>query len=183
MEDIYIRSVRFPIAVDLKFEKIARKLGRSKRQLFSEMVDYFYKSKKDPTDLNDELLKNTLLKNHQQYIAFIRAQENLLLIPIKSEITRISGSQRDIVQLFDNDVKKANELLMKAQSRQTDMLQQLSNKVDLLQRKELSMKEIKVQFLSILKDYVKARDGLGLMSTLRDREELLKQAIRALEAL
>jgi hypothetical protein len=53
MEDINVRSVRYPLLVDQKFEKLALKLGRTKRQLFIQMVDYFYKSKKDPVDLND----------------------------------------------------------------------------------------------------------------------------------
>ena len=48
MEDINVRSVRYPVVVDQKFEKIALKLGRAKRQVFIQMVDYFYKSKKDP---------------------------------------------------------------------------------------------------------------------------------------
>jgi hypothetical protein len=60
MEDINVKSVRYPEVTDQKFEKIALKLGRTKRQVFIQMVDYFYKSKKDPMDLNDELLKNTL---------------------------------------------------------------------------------------------------------------------------
>ena len=74
MEDINVKSVRYPEVTDQKFEKIALKLGRTKRQVFIQMVDYFYKSKKDPMDLNDELLKNTLLKNHQQYIGIIKTQ-------------------------------------------------------------------------------------------------------------
>ena len=61
-EDINVRSVRYPLITDQKFEKIALKLGRTKRQVFIQMVDYFYKSKKDPMDLNDEMLKNTLMK-------------------------------------------------------------------------------------------------------------------------
>lgn len=46
MKDLNIRSVRFSVAVDEKFEKVARKLGRTKRLLFVQMVEYFYKSKK-----------------------------------------------------------------------------------------------------------------------------------------
>src|SRR5213080_3787477 len=98
MEDINVRSVRYPVAVDQKFEKIALKLGRTKRQVFIQMIDYFYKSKKDPLDLNDELLKNALMKNHQQYIGFIKSQENMLLIPIKTEMERVSLSQAKIIE-------------------------------------------------------------------------------------
>ncbi len=76
--------------------------------LFVQMVEYFYKSKKDPADLNDELLKNALLKNHQQYISFIRAQENMILLPIKAEVDRMSRSQRDIIERFNNEILKHN---------------------------------------------------------------------------
>jgi len=54
------KSVRFPEAVDERLTLLARKLGRTKRELFMQMVDYFYKSKKDPADLNDEVLKKEL---------------------------------------------------------------------------------------------------------------------------
>ena len=56
MEHETLRTVKFPEAVALKFDKIALKLGISKRQLFTQMVDYFLRSKKDPSYLNDELV-------------------------------------------------------------------------------------------------------------------------------
>jgi hypothetical protein len=108
MEDINVRSVRYPLLVDQKFEKLALKMGRTKRQLFIQMVDYFHKSKKDPADLNDEILKNTLMKNHQQYIGFIKTQENMLLVPMKSVLDRIGESQRQVLDLFNTEVLKHN---------------------------------------------------------------------------
>src|SRR3569833_2564477 len=118
MEDINVRSVRYPVSVDQKFEKIALKLGRTKRQLFIQMVDYFYKSKKEPTDLNDELLKNALMKNHQQYFGFIRTQENMLLVPIKTEMDRVSESQRKIIDRFNTEVLKHNVDVLNNQQNQ-----------------------------------------------------------------
>src|SRR5690606_5243673 len=59
--------------------------GRPQRLVFAQMVDYFHRSKKDPKDVNDELLKNTLLKQHRDYIGFIRTQESDILIPIKRD--------------------------------------------------------------------------------------------------
>src|SRR5476651_2586756 len=104
MEDINVKSVRYPEVTDQKFEKIALKLGRTKRRVFIQMVDYFYKSKKDPLDLNDELLKNTLLKNHQQYIGFIKMQEQMLLVPIKTLMDKIGESQLQIISRFNTEV-------------------------------------------------------------------------------
>jgi predicted DNA-binding protein len=54
------KSVRFPEAVDERLTLLARKLGRTKREVVMQMVDYFYKSKKDPADLNDEVLKKEI---------------------------------------------------------------------------------------------------------------------------
>jgi len=51
------KSVRFPKEVDERLSLLARKLGRTKREVVMQMVECFYKSKKDPTDLNDEVLK------------------------------------------------------------------------------------------------------------------------------
>ncbi len=56
------KSVRFSRDTDRKFSQIAEKLGRSKQDVFAQMVDYFYKSKKDPSDLSDEVLKKELSK-------------------------------------------------------------------------------------------------------------------------
>lgn len=60
-----VKTVKFSKKTDEKFIAISRALGRSKRELFSQMVDFFYKNKKDPTDLNDDILKNTLSKSHK----------------------------------------------------------------------------------------------------------------------
>lgn len=46
------RTVKYSVSDDVKFDKIALKLGRSKRLVVSEIVEYFYRSKKDPTYLN-----------------------------------------------------------------------------------------------------------------------------------
>src|SRR3546814_3387525 len=70
------KSVRYPAAVDEKFGKVALKLGRTKRQLFIQMVDYFYKSKKDTADLNDEVLKKELSSGIHRIISFIRQQRS-----------------------------------------------------------------------------------------------------------
>jgi len=58
--DENIKSVRFTKEIDERLAVLSRKLGRTKRMLIIQMVDYFYKSKKDPADLNDEVLKKEL---------------------------------------------------------------------------------------------------------------------------
>jgi len=85
MEKKYNKSVRFTEATDEKFGKIAEKLGRSKQDLLAEMVDYFYKSKKDPLDLSDELLKKELGQGINRIISFVKVQEKDILAPMLAE--------------------------------------------------------------------------------------------------
>lgn len=107
-----LSTIKFYRQTGLKMEKISLKLGRPKRLIFSQMVDYFYRSKKkDPLTINDELIKNTLLKQHTDYIGFIRTQENELLIPIKREVDRMTRSQKNIVDFF-NDQQKHNKVVL-----------------------------------------------------------------------
>lgn len=173
MEDINIRSVRYPVPVDQKFEKIALKLGRTKRQVFTQMVDYFYKSKKDPLDLNDELLKNTLMKNHQQYISFIKSQENMLLIPMKTEMDRVSVSQGKIIDRFNTQILKANTDLLNNQNTLDQKLNAIGISMESMQKGLKSKEALKSQFLHILDNYIKSRDAFGMMTSGREKEELI----------
>src|SRR3954468_16391690 len=96
-KDINIKTIRFPVTLDEKIIKLTKKFGRGKLEIFGQMLEYFNKTGKDPADINDDLLKNTLVKNHDTYIRFIRAQEEKLLIPIKVEIDRMVSSQIKII--------------------------------------------------------------------------------------
>lgn len=169
MEDLNIRSVRFTVAVDEKFEKVARKLGRTKRLLFVQMVDYFYKSKKDPVDLNDELLKNSLVKNHQQYISFIRAQENMLLVPIKAEVDRVSRSQRDIIERFNSEILKHNALLLGGQKSQGSAIGVMEKTLGQLLKKTKDVDVLKAQFLFLFEEYLLARESLGQRASAKEK--------------
>ncbi|WP_221452819.1 BfmA/BtgA family mobilization protein [Mucilaginibacter sp. FT3.2] len=168
-----MRSVRYPVTVDQKFEKIALKLGRTKRQTFIQMVDYFYKSKKDPLDLNDELLKNALMKNHQQYIGFIKSQENMLLIPIKTEMDRVSVSQAKIIERFNTQILKANTDLLNNQHALAQKLIGIDTLMDTISKNQKSKEHLKKQFLFILDGYIKSREAFGMMTSGREKDELI----------
>lgn len=173
MDDINVRSVRYPVTVDQKFEKIALKLGRTKRQVFIQMVDYFYKSKKDPVDLNDELLKNALMKNHKDYIGFIRKQEDMLLIPIKTEMGRVAESQGRIIERFNNQVLKFNTDLLNNQNAQDQRLNAIGIILETMQKRARSKDALKSQFLHILDGYIRSRDAFGMMTSGKEKEELI----------
>jgi hypothetical protein len=183
MEDINTRSVRYPLIIDQKFEKIALKVGRTKRQLFIQMVDYFYKSKKDPADLNDEMLKGTLVKNHQQYIGFIKAQENLLLVPIKNVTDRIAESQRQIIEFFNTQVLKHNIDVLNNQSEQARVINEIGKVIENLLKEWQSKETLKVQFLSILDSYIRSRESFNVMTSNREKEELIAATIKQVNLL
>ncbi len=96
MDKIANKSVRFGGDTDLKFSKLSEKLGRSKQELFGQMVDYFYKSQKDPGDLNDELLKKELGQGINRIISFIKTQERDTLTPMLADQREV---QRDLTRL------------------------------------------------------------------------------------
>ena len=96
MDKLVNKSVRFGGDTDLKFSKLSEKLGRSKQELFGQMVDYFYKSQKDPGDLNDELLKKELGQGINRIISFIKTQERDTLTPMLADQRE---TQRDLAKL------------------------------------------------------------------------------------
>jgi hypothetical protein len=183
MEDINIRSVRYPIVVDQKFEKIALKLGRTKRQVFIQMVDYFYKSKKDPMDLNDEMLKNTLMKNHQQYIGFIKTQENMLLVPMKALLDRIGESQRQVIDRFNTEVLEHNVEVLNNQHEQAEVFLQIRQLMEAILTSQKSKDALKAQFLSILEGYVRSREAFSLMTSSKEKDELINTVKAQLRSL
>ena len=183
MEDINVKSVRYPQLTDQKFEKIALKLGRTKRQVFIQMVDYFYKSKKDPMDLNDELLKNTLMKNHQQYIGFIKTQENMLLVPMKTLMDKMGESQRQIIERFNTEVLTHNVDVLNNQHALASMFGEIGLLMDAILQSQKNKEVLKAQFISILDVYIKSREAFTMMTSGREKEELIavtKEQVRLL---
>ena len=177
-EDINVRSVRYPLLTDQKFEKIALKLGRTKRQVFIQMVDYFYKNKKDPMDLNDDMLKNTLMKNHQQYIGFIKTQENMLLVPMKALLDRIGESQRQVIDRFNTEVLEHNVEVLSNQHDQAEVFMQIRQLMEAIMKMQKSGDALKAQFMAILEGYISSREAFTLMTSNREKEELIN-AVKA----
>lgn len=172
MEQENVNTVKYPASLDTKFSKVATALGLTKRELFVKMVDYFHRTKKDPSDHNDELLKNTLNKSHKAYTSFIKAQEQLLLIPMKEAMDKMISNQRDIVKYFNEQVLNANKSILKNQQEQTEKLQQNEQ----LLHKSLENKEkLKTNFLHILNHYITSREELGAFKN-REKEELADHA-------
>ncbi|WAC40377.1 BfmA/BtgA family mobilization protein [Pedobacter sp. SL55] len=162
MEQENVNTVKYPAQLDLKFAKVALSLGLTKRELFVKMVEYFYRTKKDPSDINDELMKNTLAKNHKAYTSFIKAQENLLLIPMKESMDRMITNQKEIVKYFNEQVINANKTIIK----------NLNTTENLITKSLQDKDKLKALFLQILNYYIKSREELGTFKT-REKEELV----------
>jgi len=175
-----LRTIKYNTQTALKMDKIAQKLGRPNRLIFTQMVDYFFRSKKDPLDINDELLKNTLLKQHKDYIGFIKTQENDLLIPIKREVDRMTGNQRDLNNLL-KELEKRSDMLASGQNELLSAGKNYSSK--LLNTNEIlksimvklsTREQLKKQFHYILGTYIKNRDAFNMMTSAKEKEELIR---------
>jgi len=178
-----LSTIKFNRQTALKLDRIVLKLGRSKRLVFAQMVDYFYRSKKDPLDFNDELLKNMLVKNHQKYIGFIKAQEEMLLIPAKMEMSRISESQRQIIDRFNNELLKHNANMLNNQNALANAFGESATILNKILEGLNSKQAMKAQFVFILESYIRSRDAFGMMTSAREKEDLIaltKEQIRLL---
>lgn len=177
-----VKTVKFSKTTDEKFIAISRALGRSKRELFSQMVDYFYKNKKDPTDLNDDILKNTLSRSHKTYIGFIKNQEDLLLIPMKEAMDKMIANQKDIVRFFNEQVLGANKSILKHQLSQQEKFTESEKLMKTIQAQLETKAALKVKMLHILNGYIKAREELGPFKS-KEKEELAEMVRNQVEQL
>ncbi len=183
MRDENNKSVRFNALTGEKFEKVAIKLGRNKRLVFMQMVDYFYRSKKDPLDVNDELLKNTLLKNHRDYIGFIKTQETDLLIPTKREVDRMIQSQKKLLDYFNANVIRHNKDLLDNQQLQINKFSKSDDIMSLIVTKLDTREKLKNKFIYIIENYIRVRDSFTVMTRDREREELINKTMQQVNQL
>jgi archaellum biogenesis ATPase FlaH len=172
-KDNYSKTLRFSAETDEKLGKLAQRFGLSKFQFFNTMVEYFHRTKKDPADINDEVLKNTLVKNHDTYIRFIRAQEEKILIPVKTEVDRMIQSQIKILDFFNNHVLKANKDLLSNQQTQVQKFTETDKLLKIITEKQETKESLKLKFLYILNSYGKARENFGFATSAKEKEELL----------
>ena len=177
-----LRTIKFTNATDQKLGKIALALGRSKRLVFVQMVDYFHRNKKDPTDLNDDLLKNSLSRSHKTYMGFIKSQEDLLLIPIKQGLDKMIGNQRDIVKFFNEQVLGANKTLLKNQQQLLEKSLESDKVIKAVLMRMDGTDQLKSKFLQILNGYIKSREELGSFKG-REKEELAELTRKQVENL
>lgn len=153
---------------------IANKCGLTKLGFFIYMVDYFYKSKKDPRDLNDELLKNAINKKTDNIIAFIRTQEQELLIPLKKESERMIAGQLQIVDFFNKQIIKHNDEQKAANATQATSVSNIAEYLRKLDVAQYDKKRLKTMFSSILEFYINSREQMGMMTKQVEKDALIQ---------
>ena len=173
-KDNNTKTLRFPDDTDEKLGNLALKFGRGKQRFFEQMVDYFYRTKKDPADINDEQLKNTLIKNHDTYIRFIRAQEEKVLIPVKTEVDRMIQSQIKLLDCFNSQVLKANKDLLSNQQAQILKFKETEQLMKMIAEKLETRESLKLKFMYILNNYIKTRESFGFTTPAKEKEELVQ---------
>lgn len=184
-QDENTKSVRFPEAVDERLTLLARKLGRTKREVVMQMVDYFYKSKKDPADLNDEVLKKELssgISGISRILSFIRKQEGDMLVPMYSAMEELMAIAKAQSPLLRNIGKGQSEATI--MGRETIGYLKL---VDGTLKKILgNMREretLKSRFRQVLDYYITQRETLGWPVSAAKKEELAGRARQSLDNL
>lgn len=181
-QDENTRSVRFPVEVDERLSLLSRKLGRTKRLLVMQMVDYFYKSKKDPSDLNDEMLKRELSSGISRILSFIRKQEGDLLVPIysmTSELTTMVKMHAAITKAIGEGQIRGNAATSESLAHLKLIDAHLSKMIEGLGEKET----LKANFRKILEHYIAQRETLGWPVSAAKKDELARQVRQALEKL
>ena len=167
-----IKTLRFSISVDEKLQKVALKSGLTKLDFFIAMVDYFFKSKKDPRDLNDELLKKELNKKTDNIIGFIKTQEEELLRPMKKDGERMISAQRKIIDFFNENIIKHNDVQKAAFQTQSNNISEIVGFLNKLDTVQYDKKALKTKFSDILEYYIKSREQLNVFNKQADKDEL-----------
>lgn len=177
------KSIRFSLAIDEKFQKLAGKLGRSKMLLLEQMVDYFYRTKKDPIDLNDEMLKNSILKNAQNQIAFLKTQEKIFLFPLNEKIGEVLEQQGEILDALDEQVLQANQVQGEEHKNQLQHLADIYHLLKSLNTRMDGKADLKHKFLYILNNYINMREKITGFLSSKEKEELVSETRRQVEKL
>jgi hypothetical protein len=207
MDKIANKSVRFGGDTDLKFSKLSEKLGRSKQELFGQMVDYFYKSQKDPGDLNDELLKKELGQGINRIISFIKTQEKEALTPMLTDLAQLQrsvnrlrtqyetfyqwdepiGEQHQVEGFFIQTQRRLLKEHQTQQKNQAEMAEKLSKFIEETQTHQKAAqlqadtkKGLKAKFGAILQHYMLQREMLNSLTqgrAIRELEENVRSQV------
>jgi hypothetical protein len=173
--DPNIKTIRFPITADSKLQKMCDKCGLTRIDFFIAMVDYFYKSKKDPRDLNDELLKKEIIKRSDNIIGFIRTQESDLLIPLKKDSERQIRLQTSLLDIFNKQVLPHAQRQEAFNKEEVKLLNDIWQYLMAGKKATFDREKLKKCFSEILEKYIRERDQMGMMTKQSEKDSLADQ--------
>ena len=175
-------SIRYSKETDEKMEKLTKSLGRSKKELFGQMVDYFYRSKKDPSDPGDEILKRELSSGISRIISFIRQQEKDFLLPLFTDtavLKTVSLRQKEVLEGIGKHLLTESEQTSAIVKRSEQILNGLKHIVSKQKEKEI----LKEQFTQLFDYYINQREQMDWTTSGIKKEELvvhIKQSLKNL---
>lgn len=115
-------------------------------------------------------------------MGFIKAQEDLLLIPMKQCMDKMIANQKDIVKYFNEQVLGANKAILKNQTDFQQSHKETEKLIKLISAGLEQKERLKSKFQYILISYSKSREELGSFKG-REKEELLELTKRQIENL
>lgn len=175
-------SIRYPRKTDIKLEKLATTLRRSKKELFCQMVDYFHRSKKDPDDPGDEMLKRELSSGISRILSFIRQQEKDFMLPMLTDHEALKTASLGNRKLLEGIVK---HLSQEGKKTETIIQQggQAINGLKYLSSKQKEKEFLKEQFSEILEYYITQREEMNWTTSAVKKEELIAYVRKSLKKL
>ncbi|WP_202704060.1 BfmA/BtgA family mobilization protein [Flavobacterium sp. UGB4466] len=182
MKERDTNSIRYPKETDDKIQKLSKSLGRSKKELFCQMADYFYRSKKDPADPGDEMLKRELSSGISRILSFIRQQEKDFLLPLftdSANLKTVSSRQMEILEGIGRHLLAESEKTTVLTKRSEQILNGLKHLASVHKEKEL----LKVQFGQLLDYYINQREEMGWTTAGTKKEELIAHVRQSLKNL
>lgn len=175
-------SIRYSQEVDVKMEKLAKSFRRSKKELFCQMVDYFYRSKKDPADPGDELLKRELSSGVNRILSFIKQQEKDFLLPVFTDTGVLKAAASRQTSLLEGIGKH-----LVAESAKTKTIiersDSLAKGLKLIAARQAEKETLKQRFSELLEYYIAQREEMGWTTTAAKKEELMTHVRRTLKNL
>ena len=175
-------SIRYPKETDDKMEKLAKSFRRSKKEFFCQMVDYFYRSKKDPADPDDEILKRELSLGVNRILSFIRQQEKDFLLPLFTDsgiLKTASLKQKELLEGIGRHLLAESEQTAVLTKRSEQVINGLKHLISKQKEKEM----LKEQFGRLLNYYITQREEMGWTTSSVKKEELIVHVKQSLKNL
>ena len=182
MKERETNSIRYPKETDDKMQKLSKTLRRSKKDIFCQMVDYFYRSKKDPADPADEMLKRELSSGINRILSFIRQQEKDFLLPLFSDsgnLKTASFRQMEILEGIARHLLGESEKTTVLTNRSDQIINGIKHLISKQKEKEL----LKEQFSQLLDYYIAEREEMGWSTAGTKKEELMRRVKNSLKSL